>query len=52
MNPEQAYQVLEQALNVATTKGVYNLQDAANILAALNVVRPVLIVEKDKQDGV
>lgn len=51
MNQEQAYQVIEQALNVATTKGVYNLQDAANILAALNVVRPVL-TEKEKQDGI
>jgi hypothetical protein len=51
MNPEQAYQILEQALNVATTKGVYNLQDAANILAALNVARPIL-TEKEKEDGV
>lgn len=52
MNQEQAYQVLEQALNVATTKGVFNLQDTANILAALNVARPVLITEKTNQDGV
>jgi hypothetical protein len=52
MNQEQAYQVLEQALNVATTKGVYNLQDTANILAALNVARPVLIPEKTQEDGV
>lgn len=52
MNQEQAYQVLEQALNVATTKGVYNLQDAANILAALNVVRPLCVTEKTKEDGI
>lgn len=49
MNQEQAYQILEQALNVATTKGVYNLQDTANILAALNIIRPLLI---EKEDGV
>jgi hypothetical protein len=47
MNQEQAYQIIEQALNVATTKGVYNLQDAANILAALNVVGPLCIKEKE-----
>lgn len=50
MNQEQAYQIIEQALNVATTKGVYNLQDTANILAALNVVGPLCI--KEKEDGI
>jgi hypothetical protein len=51
MNQEQAYQILEQALNVATTKWAFNLQEAANILTALTVVKP-LLTEKDKQDGV
>jgi ferric-dicitrate binding protein FerR (iron transport regulator) len=52
MNQEQAYQIVEQALNAATTKGVYNLQDAANILAALNVVRPLCVTEKTNEDGI
>lgn len=39
MNQEQAFQVIEQALNAATTKGVFNLQDTANILTALATLK-------------
>jgi len=50
MNQEQSYQIIEQALNAATVKGVFNLQDAANILAALNVIGPLCVTEKEKED--
>lgn len=39
MTQEQAIQILEQALNVATQKGVYNLNDVAHILTALNTLK-------------
>lgn len=40
MNTEQAYQVLVDAVNLATTKGAFNLQDVSAILAALQVLKP------------
>lgn len=39
MTNEQAIQIIEQALNAATQKGVYNLQDVATILNALQVIK-------------
>lgn len=39
MTEQQALQVIEQALNGATLKGVYNLQDVATILQALEVLK-------------
>ena len=38
MNPEQAKQVVEQALNQAFLKGAFSLQDAAMITQALGVL--------------
>ena len=35
MDKQQAIQVIEQAINAATLKGVYNLNDMATILQAL-----------------
>jgi hypothetical protein len=35
MDKDKALQVIEQALNAATQKGVYNLNDVATILQAL-----------------
>jgi ferric-dicitrate binding protein FerR (iron transport regulator) len=35
MDKQQSIQVIEQALNAATLKGVYNLNDVATILQAL-----------------
>jgi ferric-dicitrate binding protein FerR (iron transport regulator) len=35
MDKDKALQVIEQALNAATLKGVYNLNDVATILQAL-----------------
>ena len=39
MNPIEAVQVIEQALNVANLKGVYSLADANKVLVALNTFR-------------
>jgi hypothetical protein len=38
MEKEQAIKVIEQALDIAITKGVYNLNDAKTILIALEVI--------------
>ena len=43
MSEEQAIQVIEQALNLATQKGAFNLADTSQILNALNVLK-----EKEK----
>jgi ferric-dicitrate binding protein FerR (iron transport regulator) len=39
MTKEQAIQIIEQALNAATLKGVYNLNDVATILNALSFLK-------------
>lgn len=39
MEKEQAIQILEQALNAAALKGVYNLQDVQMILNALSLLK-------------
>jgi hypothetical protein len=41
MTPEQAYQILENSLNHATTRGAFTLQDTQAILQALSVVKPL-----------
>lgn len=39
MEKAQAIQIIEQALNAATLKGVYNLNDVATILQALTALK-------------
>jgi hypothetical protein len=39
MTKEQAINVLEQALNAATLKGVYNMADVQAILNALSLLK-------------
>ena len=39
MNKEQAFSILEKALNVANQKGTFLLADSAVIVSALQVVR-------------
>lgn len=39
MTKEQALQILDQALNGATLKGVFNLKDVAMILQALETIK-------------
>jgi hypothetical protein len=38
MNSDQAKQLIENALNQATLKGCYNLQEIAQILEALKIM--------------
>ena len=52
MNTEQAYKVLIDAINLATTKGAFNLQDVSTILTAIQTLQPqeeqqTLKVDKD-----
>jgi len=57
MNPmtqEQAYQILVDAINLATTKGAYSLQDVSTVLSALQVLQPqppVLKPEVNKKEN-
>lgn len=39
MNKDQALQVIEQALNVSSQKGVFGLQDASLLFTALHVLK-------------
>ena len=39
MDKEQALQVIEQALNVATQKGVFNLNDVSQVINALVILK-------------
>jgi hypothetical protein len=39
MDKDKALEVIEQALNAATLKGVYNLNDVATILNALIIIK-------------
>ncbi len=41
MTQEQAHQVIVDAINLATTKGAFNLQDVSTILSALQTLQPV-----------
>ena len=40
MSPEQAHQVVVDAINVANVKGTYNLQEVSTILEAIRVLKP------------
>lgn len=39
MNTEQAFEILEKGLNIASTKGAFALKDAAILQQALEVIR-------------
>ena len=52
MDKEQSLQVLEQALNLASTKGAFTLQESATIFAAISTVKDLLtqpITKETKQ---
>jgi hypothetical protein len=51
MNPEQAYKVLVDAINLATTKGAFNLQDVSTILAAIQVLEPKEPLKLENHDN-
>ena len=40
MTPEQAHQVIVDAINVANVKGTYNLQEVSTILEAIRTLKP------------
>lgn len=42
MNIQESIQLLTNALNLANTKGVFNLQDAVNIAQAINDITNTL----------
>lgn len=44
MDKEKALQVIEQALNVATQKGAFNLNDVSQVINALTILK------SDKKD--
>lgn len=44
MDKEQALQVIEEALNLATQKGAFNLNDASQVINALTILK------SDKKD--
>lgn len=39
MNPQQALNLIEQALNMATTKGAFTMADVQAILQAMTVLK-------------
>ena len=42
MDTDNSLQIIEQALNLATTKGCYNLADTSAILNALQSIKQAL----------
>jgi len=42
MTKEESLQIIEQALNAATLKGVYNLNDVSTILQALKKINELI----------
>jgi hypothetical protein len=39
LSKDQAFKILVDAVNVATTKGAFNLQDVSTILAAIQTLQ-------------
>ena len=57
MEKEQAFQIIDQALNIANAKGVFKLQESATIFTALNTIKNVFLeitreVENSKKPNV
>lgn len=40
MTPEQAHQVIVDAINIANVKGTYNLNEITTILEAIRTLKP------------
>ena len=51
MNNEQIYSILGQGLDIATQKGVFNLNDAKMIADALIQLKEVLNIKEQKNDS-
>lgn len=50
MEKEQGLQIIEQALNVANSKGVFKLEESATIYAAFTIVKNSLQEYKDNEE--
>jgi len=50
MDKDQGLQVIEQALQIANSKGAFKLEESATILAALTVVKNTLQVSTEIKD--
>lgn len=46
MNQEQAIKILEQALNQATKKGAFNLEEVVQIIQALQAIKQPVSSDK------
>jgi len=42
MDPEKAIKMLEQALNQATIKGAFDLNEVSHIIQALQALKPLI----------
>lgn len=51
MNKDQALQIIEQALNVSSQKGVFGLQDSATLFTALSVLKQELVTKSELIQG-
>lgn len=51
MNKEQAFNVVNNALNAATQRGAYNLYDAEIIVNAINLLAAELGFERKPQEA-
>lgn len=52
MKQEDALTTIKLALEAATRKGVYGLQDVVNILDALKVLDPSIVIEEPTEKSV
>lgn len=51
MEKEQGLNIIEQALNLANSKGAFKLEESATIFAALNTIKNVLQEIKQSEVG-
>lgn len=51
MNNEQIYSILGQGLNIANTKGCFNLDESATIAQALLKLKELLNLTEQKNDS-
>lgn len=47
MDLNTSFQVIKKALNLATTKGAFNMQDVATIVSALQIVSNAVTTEDE-----
>jgi hypothetical protein len=52
MDKDQGLQVIEQALQIANSKGVFKLEESATILTALTVVKNALQSPTQEIEGI